>query len=187
VPEFSYGLLNNNDLTGMPDGLFAQLWYLSKYILPGVVISAIAYYATSFGLRYRVRAGDEVLYNDLNNKPADRKKRLTIAGIAVGGGLLAIIGGSIAGIVAIVLVIGGVVFAGISIFAKHGTVKEVWVNRNTGQKQIVDAANPMAIGVALAIFAGAILAMYFLSGLVIALFNVIFIYMAVKNYVMERR
>jgi hypothetical protein len=184
IPEFSLGLLDNNNLIGFPDGFMNQMWYLSKYILPGVLISAIAYYATSFGVRYRVKAGETIQANDL--KTQSRSKQIMIfSGVAVGGGLLSIAGGAVAGIVAVILVIAAVVFVGTSIIAKHGTVKEVWINRNNGHREIREGGNPMAIGVVLAIFAGVLFAMYFVSGIILFLFNLVFLYKFAQNYIVK--
>jgi hypothetical protein len=185
IPEISFGLLDNNHLIGMPDGFLAQVWYLSKYILPGVIISAIAYYAASYGLRWRICAGAEVLLTDLKRKTDSVKQTYLVAGVAIGGSLLVVVGGAIAGVVAIGLIIAGLAFAGTAIIGKHGTIKEVWVNRSSGNRRVVESANPMAFGVVAAIFGAVILAMYFFSGIIIALFNVLFIYKAIQNYIIK--
>jgi hypothetical protein len=184
VPEFSFGLLDNDSLIGFPDGFMNQMWYLSMYMLPGVLISAIAYYAASFGVRYRIKAGEAIQAGDLKSQ-SQSKQNLLFAGIAVGGGLLSIVGGAFAGVIAIVLIIAAIVFVGTSIVAKHGTVKEVWINRNNGHREIREGGNPMAIGVVLAIFAGVLFAMYFVSGIIIFLFNLVFLYKFVQNHIVK--
>jgi hypothetical protein len=185
IPEFSLGFLDNDHLRGLPDGFFPQIWYFSKYMLPGVVISAIAYYATSFGIRYRKRAGEAVLTKELKEQVDDKKKTLIIAGVAVGGGLLAIVGGAVAGTIAIIAVVAGLAYVALSIFNKHGSMKETRINLRTGRKTTSETLNPAGLMMIAAVFFGVILALYLVSSVIIFLFNVIFIYKAIQNYIIK--
>lgn len=185
VPEISLGFFDNDSLIGMPDGFLPQIWYLSKYILPGVIISAIAYFAAAFGYRYQKKKGDTVLIKELQEKADSNKKMLLIAGAVVGGGLLTIIGGVVAGAVAIGLLVVGLGYIALSMFNKHGSLKEVRINRITGEKRVSESLNPTGIMLAAGIFFGVIIALYLVSGIIIALFNVVFIYKAIQNYIIK--
>jgi hypothetical protein len=187
VPEFTFGLFSdmNDSLIGMPDGFFPQIWYLSKYILPGVVISAIAYCAAAFGYRYHKKKGDTVLIKELQDQVEDKKKLFIITGAAIGCGLLATIGGAVAGAVAIVALVLGLGYVCMAMFSKHGTMKEIQINRRTGEKRTYESLNPTGLMLAAGIFFGVIIALYLISGLIIALFNVVFIYKAIQNYIIK--
>jgi len=176
---------SSSDYTAMPDGFFPQIWYLSKYVLPGVIISAITYFACSFEVRYRSKKDTIDVAPKHLDTTSNNKRMFIIAGMAVGGGLLATVGGAVAGVVAVFALIAVAGYAALNMFVKHGSQKEVWTY-SSGRKETHETMNPAGIMLAVGIFVAAVIAVYLISGVVIFLFNIIFIYQFIRNFIFKK-
>lgn len=171
--------------TGMPDGFWAQLWYISKFMLPGVMISAVAYVACSFGPRWRnLKESLTILPEHLTQSAMSRRRQLTTAGLLCGGSLLSMVAGAVAGVAAIALLAAVVGYAALNLFANHSTQKEVWVYSN-GRRETHETMNPTGLIMAGGIIIVAIVIVYFASSIVIFLFNLAFIYKLIQNHLIK--
>ncbi len=171
--------------TGMPDGFWAQLWYISKFMLPGVMISAVAYVACSFGPRWRnLKESLTILPEHLTQSAMSRRRQLTTAGLLCGGALLSMVAGAVAGVAAIALLAAVVGYAALNLFANHSTQKEVWVYSN-GRRETHETMNPTGLVMAGGIIIVAIVVVYFASSIVIFLFNLAFIYKLIQNHLIK--
>lgn len=188
VAVFIKGIFDGLDLglvgsshTGMPDGFWAQLWYISKFMLPGVMISAVAYVACSFGPRWRnLKENNAVLPSHLEDSAAARRRKLVAAGIVCGGGILSMVAGAVAGVAALALLVAVVGYTALNLFANHSTQREIWVYNN-GRKEEHETLDPTGLVMAGGIVVVAVIAVYFASSIVIFLFNLAFIYKLIQN------
>ncbi len=180
VPSISLGILNTDQYAAFPDGFFPQIGYLTKYLLPGVLFSTIAYCATSFAVRYQNRRGQYVMPSELKND-INLKDVATYAGKPLLGALAAL------GAVGL-----GVAAAIYGMVNAVGTAKMDKVTYKSAQSGRVlrTGSELSAVGMgnimfAFFAFAAVLLAVYFISSIVLSLFSLIFIYNAIKNYIVR--
>lgn len=192
VAIFVKGIFDGLDLhiigsshTGMPDGFWAQIWYISKFMLPGVMISAVAYVACSFGPRWRnLKENRAVLPAHLADSASTYRRKMIAAGVVCGGGLLSMVAGAVAGVAALALLAAVVGYTALNFFANHSTQKEVWVYSN-GRRETHDTMDPTGIVLAGGVVVVAIVAVYFASSIVLFLFNLAFIYKLIQNQLIK--
>lgn len=192
VAIFVKGIFDGLDLhiigsshTGMPDGFWAQLWYISKFMLPGVMISAVAYVACSFGPRWRnLKDNLAVLPSHLQESGPTYRRKMVTAGVICGGGLLSMVAGAVAGVAALALLAALVGYTALELFANHSTQKEVWVYSN-GRRETHETMDPTGLVMAGGIVVAAVIAVYFASSIVIFLFNLAFIYKLIQNQLIK--
>ena len=172
--------------TGMPDGFMAQLWYISKFMLPGVMISAVAYVACSFGVRWRnLKESLTILPSHLKDIETANRRKMITAGLICVGGLLSMVAGAVAGVAALALLAAVVGYVALNLFANHSTQKEVWIYNN-GRRETHETMDPAGLVMAGGIVVAAIVAVYFASSIVIFLFNLAFIYKFIQNQLIKR-
>ncbi len=171
--------------TGMPDGFWAQVWFISKFMLPGVMVSAVAYVACSFGPRWRnLKESLTIMPKHLKDSEVPRRRKLITAGIICGCSLLSMVAGAVAGVAALALLVAVVGYAALNIFANNSTQKEVWVYNN-GRRETHESMNPTGLILAGGIIVAAIVVVYFASSIVIFLFNLAFIYKLIQNQLIK--
>ena len=177
--------IGTSSVTGMPDGFWAQMWFISKFMLPGVMVSAVAYVACSFGPRWRnLKESLTIMPKHLKDSESTRRRKLIAAGIICGGSLLSMFAGAVAGVAALALLVGVVGYAALNIFVNNSTQKEVWVYNN-GRRETHETMDPTGLLMAGGIIAVAILVVYFASSIVIFLFNLAFIYKFIQNQLIK--
>lgn len=179
------GFFGTSSVTGMPDGFLAQIWFISKFMLPGVMVSAVAYVACSFGPRWRnLKESLTIMPKHLKDSESTRRRKLIAACIICGGSLLSMFAGAVAGVAALALLVAVVGYAALNIFANNSTQKEVWVYNN-GRRETHETLNPTGLLMAGGIIVVAIIVVYFASSIVIFLFNLAFIYKFIQNQLIK--
>jgi hypothetical protein len=175
-----FGIGDGSSYDGLPEGFWKVVIYLSKYSLPGVLISGIAYGAASFIPRYRTLAGEEVDPKHINDT-YDTKKMLIIAGGAIAASLLSVVFG-VVGFLAVIAVAG---FAFLRYFNFDSLSMTEVTKYSSGRVEKKEVMNPAGLMMFFGIIIGAIFVAYFASVIIIFLFNILFIVQALINYVIK--
>ncbi len=173
LPVYSVGnfFFQGEPFINFPDTFLAQIDYVTRYYLPGVMVSLLAYCSASF-----VKA-------DLKIRQSSWRKYADMAAVYIGIPLLCTGLGTIGAFILLAFIIYRLVIAALETVKETNYVTVHKVRVSTGQVVDSRTGGPMGLLIYLGVMLIVVLLVgYVVSTIIIWLFNFMFIYQAIRNY-----